>query len=88
VLRARPPFLEGRNDLRRAVRARYAAAAPGLDLLGTAGGIEHHAVVRIDQRDGLIAHLEERGVATAMTGERMLRPMVTDRGLSARPSGR
>lgn len=66
VLRARLPFLEGRNDRRRAVRARYAAAAPGLDLLGTAAGVAHHAVVRTDRRDDLIAHLEERGVTTAI----------------------
>ncbi|MGN6502355.1 MAG: DegT/DnrJ/EryC1/StrS family aminotransferase [Pseudolysinimonas sp.] len=66
VLRARLPFLTGRNDRRRAVRARYAAAAPQLELLGTAVGVAHHAVVRTDRRDALIAHLEERGVSTAI----------------------
>jgi dTDP-4-amino-4,6-dideoxygalactose transaminase len=65
-LRARLPFLDGRNARRRAVRARYAAAAPGLELLGTADGVAHHAVVRSDQRDRLITHLEDRGVSTAI----------------------
>jgi dTDP-4-amino-4,6-dideoxygalactose transaminase len=66
VLRARLPFLETRNARRRAVRARYAAAAPVLEVLGTADGVAHHAVVRTERRDRLIAYLEERGVSSAI----------------------
>jgi dTDP-4-amino-4,6-dideoxygalactose transaminase len=66
VLRARLPFLAARNARRRAVRARYAAAAPRIELLGTADGVAHHAVVRCDRRDALVTHLDERGIDTAI----------------------
>ena len=67
VLSARLPYLDARNARRREIIARYRTAAPGLDFAGDAHlGVVHHAVVRTDRRDDLVAHLAGAGVATAI----------------------
>lgn len=66
VLRARLPFLDGRNSRRIEVRDRYRAAAPQLGFVGGDASVAHHAVVRSEHRAGLAAHLDARGIATAI----------------------
>ncbi len=68
VLSARLPFLEGRNDRRRAIATTYAdalatAARLAGDRLAT---VAHHAVVVSERRDELAAHLAAAGVDTAV----------------------
>lgn len=76
ALRARLPFLDERNERRRAVLARYRARAPHLTFLGDAqDGVAHHAVVRTTARDELAQHLAERGVRTAVHYRRVLGDM-------------
>lgn len=67
VLRARLPYLDRRNDARRAVLARYREAAAALRPLGDpAWGVAHHGVVRSAHRDDLAAHLAAAGVGTGV----------------------
>ena len=64
ILSARLPYLDGRNERRRAIAARYAERA---EVLGDAKvTVAHHAVVVSERRDGLAAALDARGVGTAV----------------------
>lgn len=63
VLSARLPFLDARNERRRAIAARYADVLP---LLAGPGSVHHHAVALVDDRDRVAAALDAAGVATAV----------------------
>ncbi|MBW8751026.1 MAG: DegT/DnrJ/EryC1/StrS family aminotransferase [Propionibacteriales bacterium] len=64
ILSARLPYLDPRNDRRRAIASRYAEHA---DLLGDLEAtVAHHAVVQSESRDALAAALEACGVGTAV----------------------
>lgn len=64
VLSARLPFLDARNERRRAIAARYARL---VELHGDrTATVAHHAVAVSEQRDRLGEMLERRGVATAV----------------------
>jgi dTDP-4-amino-4,6-dideoxygalactose transaminase len=71
-LRAKLARLEKWNERRRAVADRYAdllAGIPGIELPGTAAGNEHvwHLyVVRLDDRDRVLAELGRRGVGAGI----------------------
>ena len=68
VLRARLPFLAGWTARRRALATRYrealAPAAVRLPAECDPGHVYHLFPVLTDDRDGLQAHLEDRGVGT------------------------
>ena len=67
VLRQRLPLLDGWNEARRAVITSYVAAAPdGVRVLPAdgPGHTGHLAVVEVDDRDALKAHMEAAGVRT------------------------
>jgi dTDP-4-amino-4,6-dideoxygalactose transaminase len=66
ILRTLLPRLDEHNAMRRAIVARYKAAAPaGVRFVeGGDGAVAHLAVLLSPQRDRLKAHLGERGIAT------------------------
>lgn len=72
VLRVKLPYLDGWNDRRRQLAARYQKAlegARGIELpveLAGARHVHHLYVVRCDRRDALKAHLESRGIGTGI----------------------
>jgi len=76
VLLARLPYLDARNERRRAISARYRDAAAPLHLHGDAAStVAHHSVILSDQRSGLAAYLEQRGVSTAVHYPHLLQEM-------------
>ncbi|MCG3175115.1 MAG: dTDP-3-amino-3,4,6-trideoxy-alpha-D-glucose transaminase [Candidatus Omnitrophica bacterium] len=72
VLRVKLPYLDGWNDRRRQLAARYRSAlegARGIELpveLPGARHVYHLYIVRCDRRDELKAHLESRGIGTGI----------------------
>jgi len=68
ILRTRLPGLDAANARRRAIVARYRAAAPGLDLVLPDDGATaaHLCVVRHGARDRLRQVLADHGIATAV----------------------
>jgi dTDP-4-amino-4,6-dideoxygalactose transaminase len=67
VLRSRLPHLDGWNERRRAIVARYvAAAAPAVTVLPAdgPGHVAHLGVVVTERRDALTAHLAGLGIKT------------------------
>jgi len=72
VLRAKLRRLDGWNDDRRRAAAELRRALAGTDVVLPAGPVDggdhvfHLFVVRCDDRDGLRAHLEARGVASGV----------------------
>lgn len=63
VLRAKLPMLAIRDEDRRLRATRYRRALQGVEIV-TASGSYHHFVIRHPDRDGLRAHLAERGIET------------------------
>jgi dTDP-4-amino-4,6-dideoxygalactose transaminase len=72
VLRAKLPHLDDWNALRRANAAHYAELLAGIDevvvpaVAPYAEHVFHLYVVRVSQRDALLAHLRERGVGVGI----------------------
>ena len=67
VLRVRLPLVDGWNERRREILARYAAAAsPDVRVLPVdgVGHVGHLGVVVCEDRDSLVAHLARRGIGS------------------------
>jgi dTDP-4-amino-4,6-dideoxygalactose transaminase len=64
VLRARLPFLDGRNARRRDIAAAYAEQVTMLGAQGS--GVAHHAVAVLGDRDRVADELRRQGVETAI----------------------
>ncbi len=72
VLRVKLPHLEGWNARRRALAERYTALLQGVPAVapphvaGYAEPVFHLYVVRVPQRDALVAHLHEHGIGAGV----------------------